>query len=238
MWSSRTPAASPPNGAGSSEPETSRGRLELGVELRVRVRLARELQVAVADQVEQDHRLDLVQRGEPWPPSPRTPTYCRLPRRPSARSRALAARLLGVEQREVDRAARQRRLRREHAGQLEHDGNARRAVVRALESGADVVLGVVVGTDQDDVPARAPGSSRRRSATGAGSERPRRPPPAAAPRSAAPSRSPAADPAGRGPIATCASRSRNARSASNRPGAGGPAIVLAAAHGERQERRR
>ena len=133
----------------------TRGLLEPFVEILVRGRLAGDRELAVADEVEEDHRLDLAERRRAL--SARL-VRCVLDVLPRAARAVLfegtvAARLLGVEECERDGRTVERRLGGEDAGELQHDGDARGAIVGAHE--VRDVLRVVVRTDDDRALARA-----------------------------------------------------------------------------------
>ena len=137
MWSSRIP---PRAAGGNAWPLPARRAAERAI----RVRLARDREAPVADEVEQDHRLGVPvgRGGDLAPPEPGL-----LERQVVAPGRGL----LAVEERKDDRRSERARLQR--AGELEDDGDARRIVVRADE--AREVLRVVVGAEDDD-PFRLP----------------------------------------------------------------------------------
>ncbi len=194
------PAASPPNGClepdcCASQPRPRRGRTDP-----VGVRLARDVQIAVADHVEEHHRPDLAERRAALPaPTARVARRTgRSPGRRRSRERGAARRLLGVEQDEVDRGPFE--ARRQVPRQLQHDGHAGGPVVGADEPRD--VLGVVVSADDDRAgqPARDPGDdvpvwALDRDVANAGRTQPLDDEPA--PRARRPP-----TPTGRGPIAT------------------------------------
>ena len=206
MWSSTTTAVSPLEGRPPKAP----------VEPGVRGRLSGDLQVAIADQVEEVHRLDPIQRRRPLPTSGRGQGD-ELAASAQAVDREVASRtgLLGVE--EGQRYRRTRERARQHPRQLQQHRHPGAPSLAPTKPGIPA-FGVVVGADHHRARARDRRSSRRRCGAGAGR---RESTPAARSRStiSATSSSPAAEPAGRGPISTCARRSAKARSAS-KPGAG------------------
>ena len=218
LWSSMTGAAVPSNGAGLPVCLSAASANE-PVEAGVGVRLARDLEVAVADHVEQDHRPDLGQRRRALRAAPAgVATNWRLPRSPDRAKAAAslpgprassASKKTSVERRALEAP-------RQVARQLEQHRDARGAVVGADEAGD--VLGVVVGADDDRRRARGPGCGRRRCARDAGPARRRTPASRSRRAISRTSRRLAAEPAGRGPIRTCARQVAKARWASNLPG--------------------
>ena len=123
-----------------------RGSREAGINPGVGGRLERHVQVAVADHVEQDHRLDLRQRHAALGAAARIVDVLGAAALAVGREVAVAASLLPVEEGDRDRRPGHRIGQRPR--ELEHDGDSGGAVVGAHEAG-DPGLGVVMGADQD-----------------------------------------------------------------------------------------
>ncbi len=132
-------------GAGVPERSAARGILEQCVQVGIGVRLARDLEVAVADQVEEDHRFDLLQRRCGLPVLLCVAHVLAAAAQAVLEEVAVAAGLLAVEESDGDRGAGQRPGK--GARQLEYDRNAAGAVVGSEDP--RFVLGVVVGAHHD-----------------------------------------------------------------------------------------
>ncbi len=145
MWSSPTGKVWPVKGARSPVVNRCGRACEEAVEVGARVGLERNLEVAVADHVEEDHRLDLVERSGALLTGPGVLDVLAAAAI-AVGFEVVSARLLGVEEGELDRRPGQRL--RQGARELEQDGDARGAVVGADEV-RDAALGVVMGADHD-----------------------------------------------------------------------------------------
>ena len=129
-------------------PEELSGRdREERVQVLVGVLLVGDLQVAVANHVEQDHRPDRGQRRRPlFAPGARVVDVLAAPADAVAVEVALAPRLLAVEGDQLHGGPGE--ARRQRASELEQDGDAGGAVVGTDEA-RHALLGVVVGADDD-----------------------------------------------------------------------------------------